>query len=76
MNTYRCSALQRPCLCYLSAPPQRRAMTGASPTFKPGQPRMLFSIRGYYLSTNYADYDVTADDQRFVMIRTQRRGGP
>ena len=32
---------------------------------------MLFSIRGYYLSTNYADYDVTPDDQRFVMIRSR-----
>ena len=33
---------------------------------------MLFSIRGYYLSTNYADYDVTADDRRFVMIRERQ----
>jgi hypothetical protein len=45
-----------------------------APTFKPGQPRVLFSLRGYYRSVNHAHYDITADDQRFVMIRTTGLG--
>ena len=40
-------------------------------TFAMGQRRVLFSLSGYSLSVNR--YDVTPDDQRFVMIRF--RGG-
>jgi hypothetical protein len=37
-----------------------------TPTFEPGEEKMLFSRTDY----SY-DYDVTADGQRFVMIRDQ-----
>jgi serine/threonine-protein kinase len=49
-----------------------------TPTFSPGPPRALFSLQGYATQPVHALYDVSADDQRFVMIRlashTQGRG--
>ena len=39
------------------------------PTFTPGLPRALFSVQGYRTARNRAQYDVTPDGQRFVMIR-------
>ena len=38
-------------------------------TFVPGERRTLFSIQGFRSGTFYQQYDVTPDDQRFVMIR-------
>lgn len=43
------------------------------PTFVTGERRVLFSIEGYRSATVHQLYDVTADDQRFVMVRN--RGG-
>ena len=45
------------------------------PTFAPGEMRELFSTQGYENSNPHARYDVTADDQRFVMIRHRSTGG-
>ena len=39
------------------------------PTFVTGERRVLFSIRGFRSSIVHQFYDVTPDDQRFVMIR-------
>ncbi len=42
------------------------------PTFAAGQQRVLFSIAGFLGSTRLAFhtlYDVSPDDQRFVMLR-------
>ena len=39
------------------------------PTFTPSLPRALFSVQGYRTARNRAQYDVTPDGQRFVMIR-------
>ncbi len=38
-------------------------------TFVTGERRVLFSTQGFRSSRNYQRYDVTPDDQRFVMIR-------
>ena len=38
-------------------------------TFAVGEQRALFSTNGYRASTVHATYDVTADDEQFVMIR-------
>ena len=40
-----------------------------NPGFAPGQQEVLFSVAGYMLNPAYALYDVTPDDQRFVMLR-------
>ena len=40
-----------------------------TPTFVPGQAQALFSVEGYPSGATRSTYDVTADDQRFVMIR-------
>ncbi len=39
-------------------------------TFVTGEQRGLFSNQGFRSSRNHQQYDVTPDDQRFVMIRT------
>ena len=39
------------------------------PGFAPGQQEVLFSVAGYMQSAFYVMYDVTPDDQRFVMLR-------
>ena len=39
------------------------------PVFSPGPPRALFSVEGYCYARNRAQYDVTSDGQRFLMIR-------
>jgi len=38
-------------------------------TFVTGERRVLFSTQGFRVSPNHQRYDVTPDDQRFVMIR-------
>ncbi len=38
-------------------------------TFEIGEWRVLFSARGFRLTQRHQQYDVTPDDQRFVMIR-------
>ena len=43
------------------------------PTFHTGERRSLFSLDGYRNNAFRHQYDVTPDDQRFVMIR--RVGG-
>ncbi|UCC25043.1 MAG: protein kinase [Gemmatimonadales bacterium] len=44
------------------------------PTFTPtGQPRVLFPAQGYLTNNLTAHYDISGDDQRFMMI--QRTGG-
>jgi len=40
-----------------------------SPTFSAGPARALFSVEGYITTNLHARYDVTADDQRFVIVR-------
>ena len=40
-----------------------------SPTFSAGPGRALFSVERYFTSNLHARYDVTADDQRFVIVR-------
>ena len=40
-----------------------------SPTFSAGPGRALFPVEGYITSNLHARYDVTADDQRFVIVR-------
>ena len=40
-----------------------------SPTFAVVSERALFSASEYRLENNHRAYDVTADDQRFLMIR-------
>jgi hypothetical protein len=40
-----------------------------SPTFMVGQHRILFSAADYYSYPWHPQYDVTADDQRFVMLK-------
>jgi eukaryotic-like serine/threonine-protein kinase len=39
------------------------------PVFTPGPPRALFSVAGYVAARNRAQYDVSPDGQRFLMIR-------
>ena len=39
------------------------------PTFAPGQAEVLFSATGFRSLDNHAQYDVTLDDERFIMIR-------
>ncbi len=39
------------------------------PVFTPGPPRALFSVVGYVSARNRAQYDVSPDGQRFLMIR-------
>ncbi len=38
-------------------------------TFVTGERRVLFSTQGFRSGTVHRQYDVTPDDQRFVMIR-------
>jgi serine/threonine-protein kinase len=40
-----------------------------SPTFAVGRHRVLFSTTNYYGSALYPEYDISADDQRFLMLR-------
>jgi serine/threonine-protein kinase len=42
----------------------------ASGSFEVGQPKVLFSATPYFLIPSFATYDVAADDQRFVMLRS------
>ncbi len=39
-------------------------------TFVTGERRVLFSVQGFRSATVHQQYDVTPDDQRFVMIRS------
>ena len=39
------------------------------PTFAPGQPEVLFSATEFRSDLSHREYDVTADDERFIMIR-------
>ena len=39
------------------------------PGFAPGQQEVLFSAAGYMRATTHSMYDVSPDDQRFVMLR-------
>ncbi len=39
------------------------------PTFAAGQQEVLFSGDAYLFTVGQASYDVSADDQRFVMLR-------
>ena len=43
-------------------------------TFNTGEQRPLFSLDGYVNYRHRQSYDVTADDQRFLMIRFRDRG--
>ncbi len=42
------------------------------PTFVTGERRVLFSTQGFRTYPYHQQYDVTPDDQRFVMIRNRR----
>ena len=46
-----------------------------SPTFATLEVRELFSTRDYFNFAYHRTYDVSADDQRFVMIRYPEAGG-
>ena len=46
-----------------------------SPAFAVGQQRVLFSALSYVAVTTHRAYDVSPDDQRFLMIRTQGAEG-
>ena len=39
------------------------------PTFAPGQPEVLFSATEFRAANNHTRYDVTTDDERFIMMR-------
>ena len=39
------------------------------PTFSAGQPEALFPATQFRSFANHQQYDVTPDDQRFIMIR-------
>ena len=45
------------------------AQVTTGPTFTVGQQEVLFSLAGYYSGRGHPQYDVTPDDQRFVMLR-------
>ena len=45
---------------------------GAGPVFAAGQELPLFPIQPYFANDHHAAYDVTPDDQRFVMMRNSR----
>jgi hypothetical protein len=38
--------------------------------FSPGTPRPLFPVSGYATTPGNRGYDVSPDDQRFIMLRT------
>ena len=40
-----------------------------NPGFAPGQQEVLFSVAGYMRRASYVMYDVSPDDQRFMMLR-------
>ncbi len=44
------------------------------PTFVTGGRRVLLSTQGFRFSLRHQQYDVTPDDQRFVMIRSRGDG--
>ena len=44
------------------------------PTFAAGQQHVLFSMASYLTSNGRPQYDVSADDQRFVMLRIMDQG--
>ena len=44
----------------------------AEATFVTGERRVLFLVQGYRRAEVHQQYDVTPDDQRFVMIRSIR----
>ncbi len=44
------------------------------PTFAAGRQEVLFSMAGYLASNGRPQYDVSADDQRFVMLRIMDEG--
>ena len=46
-----------------------------TPTFSSGEQRVLFSAVQYFRGANAHHYDVTPDDQRFVMVGSARAGG-
>jgi hypothetical protein len=45
-------------------------------TFVPGQPRELFEADFYEVATGEPDYDVSADDERFLIVPRGRSDGP
>ena len=53
------------------SPPICRKEVQPGTTFVPGGPRVLFSIQGFLSTSRHQWYDVTADGQRFVMIRNR-----
>ena len=45
-----------------------------TPEFELGQEQVLFPARGYRADRQHAQYDVSQDDERFLMIRTLEAG--
>jgi hypothetical protein len=45
------------------------APVATSPSFTSGVPHILFMAKSYVRAPSYRAYDVTRDDQRFVMLR-------
>ena len=41
-----------------------------SPTFSPGRQSVLFPLDGFLTSTSHPMFDVSQDDERFVMLRS------
>ena len=60
-------------LFYLNGAKQLVAVqVTVEPTFLPGQQDVLFSMNDYLPGEGHPQYDVSADDQRFVMLRIER----
>jgi eukaryotic-like serine/threonine-protein kinase len=45
----------------------------SEPAFKAGTPHMLFEKPGYFTSTTRADYDVSPDGKRFLMMKATKQ---
>jgi serine/threonine-protein kinase len=44
--------------------------------FQRGGLRMLFSMAGYEVAPNYASFDISPDDRRFLVVRRKDESGP
>ena len=71
MATRRGDADRKCMVIFSTSAPIIAASTTA--TFAPGQPEVLFSATEFRSNSNQTMYDVTPDDERFIMIR--RVGG-
>jgi serine/threonine-protein kinase len=52
------------------------AAISTGPSFAVASQRVLFSARGYGSNSNYRGYDLSLDDQRFIMVHTVEEAEP